>query len=231
MKAFWCFLLFWMMLAAQTKAATESDFQTWPNLTAIGKFHKADKTASRFRYWLENQERIGEDSRHFSQILVRPGLGYALTNHLSLWVGYGWIYTGRPFTTHPFEENRIWQQLLWVKKLAHSTFTSRTRMEQRFLENNLKTIYRVRQFVKLAVPLKVHPRWSIVGSDELFLHKNNYAGRNSQGFDQNRFFIGLGYQFNSGFTLETGYMNQYIRRFSVPNFCSNILAINFLLSL
>lgn len=224
-----CFLL--SLVFTTAIANTRHDFQTWLNVTAIGNFTKADKSKSRFKYWLENQERIGDHSEHFTQIMARPGLGYALTDNLSLWVGYGWIYTGYPLTTQSFEENRIWEQLLWIKKMPRFLFMSRTRLEQRFLENNPKTAYRARQLLKFMLPLTHYPQWSVVSSDELFLHKNNFVGKNSRGFDQNRFFIGMAYTFNQTLTTEMGYMNQYIRRFGVPNFNADILAVNFILSL
>lgn len=224
-------ILCFFLIVFQIQAATLDDFQTWFNLTAIGKFYKADKSTSGFRYWLENQDRFGDSSTRITQVLLRPGLGYAINPELSLWVGYAWIRTGKPLTLNPFEENRIWEQLLWVKKLQYFTFTSRTRMEQRFLENNSKTAYRARQLIKFAIPLSTYSPWGVVSTDEVFWHKNNFIGRNSQGFDQNRFFIGMAYTFNTRFTMEMGYMNQYIRRFGVPNFFANILSTNFLLSL
>ncbi|WP_058518519.1 DUF2490 domain-containing protein [Legionella parisiensis] len=212
------------------ECAIERDFQSWFNVTATGKTHSKDKILSRVLYWLETQERIGDDSSRFSQILVRPGLGYALTENLSIWVGYAWIYTGIPNTSNPFEEDRIWQQLLWIKSNRYLTFTSRTRTEQRFLENNPKTAYRFRELIKISVPIKQYTKFSFVASDELFLHKNNFVGKNSRGFDQNRFFIGFGYKINPITTTEIGYMNQYIRRFGVPDFLSNIVSINFFIN-
>jgi hypothetical protein len=212
-------------------AATERDFQTWFNVTATGNFNKESKAFSRFKYWLEGQDRIGDNSSRSSQEMLRPGLGYSLTENTSLWLGYGWIHTGAPFTTTPFAENRIWQQLLWTKSYNYWTFLSRTRLEQRFLGNNHKVAYRARQLAKIVVPLKIDSNFSFVSTDELFWHKNNFIGRNSRGFDQNRFFIGFGYQLYPKVTIEIGYMNQYIRRVGVPNFCSNILAANLLINL
>lgn len=211
--------------------ALERDFQNWLNLTTIGKFYSDDKVFSHLRYWLEGQQRLGANSSRYSQILLRPGLGYALTQNTSIWLGYAWIYTGPPNSSSPFEENRIWQQLLWVKTYPYLTLTSRTRTEQRFLENNPKTAYRIRELVKVFAPIKNNGRLAFVTSDEIFFHKNNFVGTNSQGFDQNRFFIGLGYEVNSFTIAEMGYMNQYIRRFGVPDFLANILGINVYLSL
>lgn len=230
MRLWWGIGLFgaYMVSAA---CATQQDMQSWLNVTATGSFPKPDKTASSLKYWLEGQERFGDDSARFSQTLLRPGLGYALNANTSLWLGYAWVYSGRPLTSKSFAENRIWQQLLWVKSTRYLTFTSRTRMEQRFLENNPKTAYRARQLIKLSLPLPTYTQFSLVSSDELFWHKNNFVGKNSQGFDQNRFFIGFGYKFNPQVTTEVGYMNQSIRRFGVPNFLANILSVSFFLSL
>ncbi len=211
-------------------AATEYDFQTWLNLTATGNINKESRQEKHFKYWLEGIDRFGEDSSRLSQAMVRLGLGYSLSKNTSLWLGHAWIHTGAPFTTTPFAENRIWEQLLWTKPFQYLTFSSRTRLEQRFLETSHKVAYRARQLIKIVVPLREGSNLSFVSSDELFWHKNNFS-RNSKGFDQNRYFIGMGYKFNSKITTEIGYMNQYIRRVAVPNFCSNILAINFILNL
>lgn len=208
-------------------SATQHDTQSWLNVTVTGNIDKQSKALNRFKYWLENQERIGDDSSRLSQALLRAGIGYAIKTNLSLWVGYAWIHTGAPNTTRPFNEDRIWEQLLWTTKMQQLMVTSRTRMEQRFLANNHKVAYRARQLLKLALPLECLPKFSIVGSDELFWHKNNFIGRNGQGFDQNRFFIGMGYKFNDQMTTEIGYMNQYVKRFGVPDFQANILSINF----
>ncbi|MFC3907497.1 DUF2490 domain-containing protein [Legionella dresdenensis] len=209
---------------------TQRDFQSWLNLTISGPVNKESRSFQRFKYWLEGQERIGDDSSRSSQTMFRTGIGYMLTEKASLWVGYAWIKTGIPFTMHPFTEDRIWEQLLWNKKTPDWNFSSRTRMEQRFTTNNHKVAYRVRQLLKIAIPIKNHPDFRLVGSDEIFWHTNNFIGRNGKGFDQNRLFAGIGYQFNPTISTEIGYMNQYIRRLGIPNFLNNILSINFFIN-
>lgn len=219
-----------LLHSATLFAATQDDFQTWLNLTAIGTFQKQDKTPSNIKYWLEGQERVGDDSTRSTQSLLRSGLGYSLTDNLSLWLGYAWVQTGYPLTSSPFAENRIWEQLLWMKTYSKFTLTSRTRMEQRFLENSPKTAYRARQMFKIGIPFK-DSKFSLVSSEEVFIHKNNFTGTASRGFDQNRAFIGFGYRFNPNLITEIGYMNQYIRRVGVPNFLANIASVNLYLSL
>ncbi|KTC91240.1 DUF2490 domain-containing protein [Fluoribacter dumoffii] len=70
-----CFLIGVLIFSWSTKGdcALERDFQTWFSITAIGKTHSDKKFISRLRYWLEDQERLGDDSSRFSQILLRPG--------------------------------------------------------------------------------------------------------------------------------------------------------------
>ncbi|WP_052403266.1 DUF2490 domain-containing protein [Legionella massiliensis] len=212
--------------------STIQDYQNWFNLTASGNFSKDSRSFSRFKYWLEGQERLGDDSSRRSQTLFRPGLGYDLTKHLSFWLGYAWIQTGAPFASSLFIENRTWEQLLWKKEFKYLTFSSRTRMEQRFAKRNTNVGYRARQQFKLVIPLRTHSKWSLVSSEELFWNKNNFnADGEGQGFDQNRVFVGLGYKITSKITSEIGYMDQYIRRIRSPYFNSNILSINFYVSL
>lgn len=206
-------------------SSPQHDVQTWLNTTITGDVAKQNSQFNRVKYWLEGQERVGDDITRCSQTLARGALGYALKTNLSLWAGYAWIHTGVPYTYTPFTEDRIWEQLLWTTKVQQSTFTSRTRLEQRFLANSNRTAYRARQLVKLSSPLAAHPKFSLVMYDEWFWHKNDFIGRNGQGFDQNRFFVGIGYQFNKSTSLEVGYLNQYIRRFGVPNFLANALSI------
>ncbi|WP_242604564.1 DUF2490 domain-containing protein [Legionella fairfieldensis] len=229
-----CGLAFFTLIhSPEGVCTTERDFQSWLNLTVTGNFSKENTSWHAFKYWLEGQERIGDDSSRFSQTLLRTGLGYSITRNTSIWLGYAWIHTGIPFTRVPFKENRIWQQLLWIKSNPHFTFSSRTRTEQQFfLEHRLKVAYRIRQLVKIMVPFQYYPHFSFVSHDEVFWHTNNFIGKNGRGFDQNRFFIGIGYKThaNAVFSTEMGYMNQYIRRFEVPNFLSNILSINFFLN-
>ena len=222
--------LYVLFFAPLALGAEIRDVQSWWNLTATGNFYKA-KTKSSFKYWLEGQQRLGDHNGRSTQRLIRPGLGYALNDATSLWIGAAWIYTGIPLANTPHSERRIWEQFLWVKKYTQLTLTSRSRLEQRFLSNNPKTGWRLRQMLKMVSPLSSKPQFAIVGSDEVFWHNNNFAGHNNQGLDQNRFFMGMAYKVNSTITTEIGYLNQYIHRHSAPNFFANNLSTTVLFNL
>ena len=79
-------------------------------------------------------------------------------------------------------------------------------------------------------PLTSSPRWSIVGYDEIFINLNTLTGLNNIGYDQNRFFMGIGYQINSFATAEIGYLNQYIYRRNTIDFWSNNVSANIFLN-
>lgn len=225
-RIFSCLLLIISHIAI---SAEINDVQSWWNLTATGNFYKGT-TKSHFKYWLEGQQRLGDHNSRSSQRILRPGLGYALNETTSLWLGSAWIYTGIPLTRAPFSERRIWQQLLWVKKYPDLSLTSRTRLEQRFLEGNPKTAWRIREMIKMVSPFRRKPQFSMVGSEEVFWHHNNFVGQRNQGFDQNRFFMGIGYKINGALTTEIGYLNQYIHRRGAPNFLSNNISTTLLCS-
>lgn len=198
--------------------ATVDDFEVWGNVTATGSLAPVNPSLTNFRFWLEGQGRFGNDSSQFSQGIIRPGVGYAVNDKTTVWLGYAWIPTAQPFALrNSFNENRIWQQVLWADNFSFGRVTSRTRFEQRFFDENAPgnsdVAHRFRQFFKLAVPMPfISPDVSFVIQDEIFVNMTNTDRGIFNGFDQNRVFSGIAYKFNKIATGEIGYMNQYYNR-------------------
>lgn len=212
---------------------TVDDFQTWGAIIATGNF----SPDSRLKWWLEGQGRFGNDSSRFSQGIIRPGVGYALNEKTSIWLGYAWIPTSRPFAGQgQFNEHRIWQQLLWSNAYSFGTITSRTRTEQRFfdIQGSTDVGHRFRQMFKISVPMpSISPKVSFVAFEEIFINLTpvHDLGRKS-GFNQNRIFAGVAYKFNKVATGEIGYLNQIFNRpnSSRPDQMQHVLAVNLLLN-
>jgi hypothetical protein len=207
------------------------DFQTWGNITATGNF----SPTSRVKWWLEGQGRFGANSERFSQAIIRPGVGYAVNEKTSLWLGYAWIPTSIPFAGSPFNEHRIWQQLLWSNPYSFGKITSRTRTEQRFfdIQGSTDVAHRLRQLLKWSIPLpSISPNVSFVLADEIFVNFNDIDTGIQAGFDQNRFFSGIAYKFSPVVTGEIGYLNQYINRVAnpIPDQMQHILSVNLFLN-
>ncbi len=63
------------------------------------------------------------------------------------------------------------------------------------------------------------------------LNNTDWGARS--GFDQNRFFFGLGYKLNESgsLSLEVGYLNQYLYRRSATDRMNHIFSVNLFLNL
>lgn len=222
------FLIAASMLFGSGALASRQDFQTWTNITANGSFGLLDPNLKDFRFWLEGQGRFGNDSTTLSQGMVRPGLGYSVSKTASVWLGYAFIPTMDPFTANEFNENRIWQQFLWTPQTPLGPLTSRTRFEQRFTTAP-DVAYRFRQMFRLAYPLGFASGFMLVGWEEYFVNINS-TGTFKSGFDQNRVFVGVGYNVDENIRTEIGYMNQYINKDATDDFISHVLSMSLFLN-
>lgn len=217
--------------AAQDINPDLTDFQVWGNITATGNFSFLDKEnpfLQKLKWWAEGQGRFGDNASHFSQSLMRPGLGYQLTPTTSIWAGYAWAPTEQPFARRAFDEQRVWQQVLWRDKFSFGIVQSRSRLEERMapqLGNDVGMRYR--QLMKLSIPLTFAPGFSYIIQDEVFVALNTADWIPRRGIDNNRFFTGIGYAITKEITGEIGYMNHYIWRRG-PNLMDHILSINLL---
>ncbi len=195
-------------MGAPARAADE-DFRIWENVTTIAKLGSIDPSLEKWRLWMESQGRFRDDARTADQALGRGGIGYALSDRVSLWLGYAHIATF-PEGAKTQHENRIWQQVLLTDKALFGDLTSRTRLEQRFIQNVTPVEWRLREFLRFSHPLGDGSPLSLVLWDEVFVRLNSTTPSTRFGFDQNRAFAGLGYTFSEKARVEIGYMNQLI---------------------
>lgn len=228
---FWISLLMIFYCAMTRADELPDDGQLWGSVTATGSFGVMNRDWRRLQFWLEGHGRFGQDMTTVSQGLLRPGLGYALSEKLSLWGGYAFIVTDQPFAAREFDEHRLWQQVLWTDTTPVGTVTLRSRFEQRFAVTGADAALRFRQLVKWSWPIPFAGGFSLVAANEVFVNVSNADWGPRQGLDQNRAFAGLGYAFDQHVKAEIGYMNQYIDRPIDPDRMSHILGINLLLNL
>lgn len=212
-------------LAATPTVSAEplGDFQTWTSVAVAGSLHEA------WRYNVDLHLRFGDDSDRYSQGILRPGIGYALNERASLWVGYAYVQSDAPFATQRTDEHRVWQQFTWTQPTSLGAFVSRTRLEQRDVETGDDTGWRLRQMLRLTHPLAYVPRTSVVASNEMFFHLNDTDWGARTGFDQNRVFAGLGYDFSTRLRGEAGYLNLYQHREDRADRLYHMLSLNFTL--
>lgn len=224
------FLFTFLSLTAGEAKAQQSDtlddYGAWFMFMGEGRFAKDHPEYSRIRWWFDAQARFLNDSNGYDQGLLRPGLGYDLSDEVSVWLGYAWVHS-EPEGSRSFEENRIWQQLLWTKRFEPVNFMSRTRLEQRFVETGSETGWRFRQFFKLSVPFD-ESRLGLAAYDELFFDLNNTDWGADTGFRQNRLFAGFSWKLNEngGTWAEIGYLNQFLNNQNRSDRMNHILSIN-----
>ena len=186
-------------------AETKEDGRFWININMMGRM-----PAENWRWYAEVQPRWREEGSNFDQLLVRPAVLYDLNKQTSVWLGYANVITD-PANRNTFEEHRVWQQLLHnFQPIGGLSIQSRTRIEQRFIENSNKTGHKIRQMIRLTAPSGISPKLLWVAYDEYFLNLNDTDYGAERGFDQNRAFLGVNWALDQQIKLEVGYLNQYI---------------------
>jgi hypothetical protein len=165
------------------------------------------------------------------QFLIRPAITYFIKDNLRAGAGYAFIsnFPAKGLNTiRP--EHRIWQQIWWNQRYPGVAMLQWLRFEQRFsgkvvndvLLNDYNFTYRLRYNFSFSVPLKgksiVAKTPFAVMANEVFINLGKNVVYNT--FDQNRFFIGGGYQFTPQLSAQLGYSNIYQQDASGLNYTS-----------
>jgi hypothetical protein len=165
--------------------------------------------------WLDVHHRLTGDFFNKPSItIVRFGYIYYITDHVRL--GVGDTFAKQYSDVGPdVPEHRPWQQIQWTEKKSKLTVSQRLRVEQRFrrnvLDGDLTDSYnfnwRFRYNLQLTFPLRgeaISPSTPFaVFNNEL--HINAGKNINYNYFDQNRLFVGVGFQFTKSTNAQLGY--------------------------
>lgn len=186
--------------------AVDEDAQAWAQFIATKKIEQG-VTAT-----LEVQPRFAEDASRLGQLLIRPSIGFRVLDQAVLSLGYAYVRTspGGGAVTH---EHRPWQQLAFpiASRPGLFTLSNRTRLEQRRREDGDRIGLRLRQQLRLMVPI-AKTQWQAVVWSEAFFNLNDTDWGPEAGLDRWRNFAGIAIPLRTGVTLEPGYLNQYINR-------------------
>jgi hypothetical protein len=220
------FVLFLLPISAMA-----SDFNNmyggWGSIILKGDFKSFSPKAEKFHWLVMNQTRTrGEqvNNSKFTENLLFGQIGYDINERLSVWFGYTREW-GRPLNKPSFRENRAYQDILWKQGFDHFKLTSRTRLDERFLEGSNEEGYRLRQLVNISHPLPFGSNLSAyIGDEALFYLNNSKFGE--KGFSENRIFTGISKQITSQTKLDIGYLGQYINTKSGDNIFTHNLQLN-----
>ena len=208
--------------------AQRSDLQSWTLVTATVKLDPAN----RWFLYGEVQPRVGDDISRMERLLIRPALGYNLSEQLSAFVGYAWTPT---FMNSSYEgdfrnENRIWQQLLYKHDLGGLQWQHRLRQEQRIIEDLDAVSNRTRYLLRGSYGLTDDGAFGLTGYNEIFITENGSKKGPVGGFDRDRVFFGPYLRSGSG-RFEVGYLGEYARQFGNDSRMINalLLSVNYTL--
>lgn len=160
----------------------------------------------------EAQPRVGNlqdrgTSGDFTQLILRTAVGWQLSKRVSVWQGYAWAPVFEPINVN---EHRLHQQLSIQGKIRRLQISNRTRLEERWIENNDGRVsIRLRHMVRGMYPLDAKERWFLVLSDEAFVTLKGVSNGPATGFDQNRLFVGVSRKLSPSVNAELGYLNQF----------------------
>ncbi len=201
---------------ASVHAAT-TDTQLWTSFAASGPM-----SDSRLLFWFDGHARFGDDVSELNTSIIRPALGWQAMLNTSWWLGYARV-TGHAADPN-IEEDRVWQQALYrVGELAGGQLSARTRLEQRFRDEDNDVGVRLRQFFRWSKPYS-ESSLSTVIANELFINLNDADWGQSDGYNQNRLFLGVNVEISQNYRFEFGYVNNHINRKGGENHLNHVLS-------
>lgn len=204
----------------------QDDFSTW-----ISNTYQTDFGGSPYLVFLELAPRTKTDNTLFNQIIVRPLLGYKLTNKLQLWLGYTWQGEYNEQTDFEMATNDAMQQVQWIDNwTSQLNFQYRFRLEQRFFAHEGDVGHRMRHRFRLVYSIPDSQAY-LIALDELFVYFNSIdEGRLARsvqtGINQNRSYVGVGYKVTKNLNVDTGYQLQYIHNYGSPDVTNHVWLTN-----
>ena len=198
------FVRFFMVMVLAPHCFASGDNQAWNAVALAGPVEQD----SRLQIWFDGHARFRDDGSELGVSIIRPALGWRFSDRWTFWTGYARV------TSHlsgpDIEEDRLWQQATFpIARVFGGNLSGRTRLEQRRRNTGDQTGHRLRQFVRWARPVS-ETKLSVIVWAELFVGLNDTDWGQRSGFDQNRLFTGVGWQFTPKLRLEGGYLNNYL---------------------
>lgn len=216
---------------AQTKEF-ETREQTW-----LGYFNQTRFT-KRSGVWLDLHLRLTNDFvKQKNLSIIRAGYTYYVSDQVRVTAGYAYVTQyGLADGDPDVPEHRPWQQIQWFEKKNGFNLMQWFRIDERFrtkvingeLTDSYNFNWRFRYNFALTLPLgrKVVQAKTpfLFFNDEIHINAGKEIVNNY--FDQNRLFLGFGYQFTAHLNAQLGYMYIF-QQLPAGNSYANIHAIRF----
>jgi hypothetical protein len=214
-----------LFVGAQANA-TQSEVGGWL-IFSTGDAFSSESGPSRWQYSFDTQARYFDFGSGVNQYLLRPAVGHRFGETARAWFGYARFRT-RNAAGNEATEDRFWQQLDWrAGQWNDGTLTMRARLEQRSVSvgDDVGLVFRF--MTRYTRPLGNNGKTNLIVAIEPFVELRDTDWSGSSGLGQNRVSIGIGWKVNDSWTIETGYMNQYIWRDNADDLMNHLAIVNF----
>ena len=188
--------------AIPTSALASEDGQVWIAGSATIKLNDA------WRLSEDMNARFSDDRNGLYQLQSATLLHYRLGKKVT--VAGGYVHSPQYSDGDRIAlERRAREQVTVddIGRIGAGKISARLRMEQRWRDNADGTAWRIRPYVKYALPLV--GKTSLVLSNETFLNLNTTTFQQQDGLDRMRNLIAINTPLLKNFTAEVGYLNQY----------------------
>lgn len=193
-----------LSLATAAPALAETDFQQWLSVSA-----KAD-VAESLAVQGEIVSRFGDDSGGLYELEGTLLLGYKLTDKVTAWAGYvhNPTYSDGDFVAL---EHRAREQVTIddFASIGGVELSGRLRLEQRWRDGVAGTGWRMRPYLKAALPLGDESAPVLNFTAEPFFNLNTTSFQSRGGLDRLRSAVSLSVPIADAVKLEAGYLNQH----------------------
>jgi hypothetical protein len=208
-------LLVFFLSGIGQQAFSQRQFEV-SNQTWIGYFNQTRLT-ERSGVWADVHYRLADDFVKEKTIAIaRVAYIYYLSENVKLMAGYAFANRFSNVGVSSIPEHRPWQQIQWLQAKKRFVLTQSVRIEQRFrrkvtdgeLTDDYNFNWRFRYNISFTVPLwskDVQPEsWFLIFGNDIHINAGKEVMHSY--FDQNRSFLGLGYQFTSELNAHLGYL-------------------------
>lgn len=195
------FVFFVLTLFSFKAFSTDDRNGVW--FGTFGKKSISDKLS----LWSEVQLRHNSELGVMAQTLFRGGLLYSPFKNHEFGLIMGYIETNLPNQTEEYRPT--FQYIYQGLTLSSVNLLLRSRLELREIEENDDESLRYRLMLRTSTA--INSNLDLVVWDEPFINLTKEQWTGNRAFDRNRLFVGLRKKFQN-FSIETGYLNQFIPR-------------------
>ena len=214
-----------LFLSLQATAQTDG-LGTWNVVSAKLTFNK------QWSVFAEAQARSQKVIHDFNYYEYKAGIGYNFPKTVSALFALGHYVTFQPdgdFKQPAVnDEFRIWEQFVLTNNIGRIKLEHRYRIEQRFTSNagyRNRFRYRINALLPLNNKEIKSKTWYTSLFNEIFVTNEGPY------FEQNRIFLGAGYQFNNRVTVLAGLLNRFDQSLSYVPTWKNYFQANFIISI